>query len=617
MSEEKRHTPDDIINQQRKAQKFILIILIVALAGGIGLDRLFSDDSNNVVAKETQLIDKDTDFKQADVALIEISPAAGTPFTLKKVNDQWQVVTRSNAPANSAIVNSLFTKLFDAQFLSIPVTADPKQFVVYSLDDKTATTLTLKDKAGKELLTLMVGKAPEGNRDFVRKVGNKDADEAEDAVYELVYKKPAHDSLFSRLNMKGTTDVNAARWLDLSNFKVMPLKAEAQSLTLASPTETVSLTRKAGSDPIENVWDMVTPTETAAEGMEVQRVISDLTNLSALDVAGTMSGDGPELGFGKVSRRIIVEYTTGENADAKDHRVELTFGKSEGDNTAVNMYDESKGTFIYWVNSGTIDRMFRPSHEFLKPQVMKVKLQTEKLTELAIKTKDYECSLERVPDNANAWRILKPEPHRANASEVLALRPFLEGLSGYPAGDLSAQIKDERWISFTYEFTVAGEDNPKTAKAVLAFGEPNGALTPARLDKDGASTYFHVHEDELTFALPAYNDLRVVKLARVVIGYKGAESPKMIDKERTKEAAELIANEALVKAQAEGADIEAIQTEYNEDFLPVKAFDIKSTSVRPDDVWTQAIIDDGMALPVGGTKLIETRIGYVIIIRTE
>ncbi|MHC4841415.1 MAG: DUF4340 domain-containing protein [Planctomycetota bacterium] len=612
MKNEKRYTPDDIINQQRNLQKIILVVLIVALAGGIGLDSLFRDDSETQVAKESLLIDPENGFKKNDVAAIEITPANGQPLVVKQVKDQWQVATRSNAPANSTAVNSLLTKLFDAQILSIPVTENEDDFVVYSLDDNSKATLTLKNSKGEVLMSLLVGKAPEGNRDFIRKVG----EDAENAIYELVYKKAAFDSLHSRLKIKGSTGVEASKWLDLSGFKVMPLEAVAQSLTIATAKETVSLVRKPGSTADDELWDMLTPTQTKAIGDEVRGVIMGLTNLSALDVAGTMAVDGPALGFGDTKRKIIIEYTTGEGETVKDHRVELSFGKSEGDRTCVNLYDESKGTFIYWLTTTAIERFFRPAVEFLRPEVMKVKLQSEKMTRLAIKTKDYQCEVERVPDNANAWRITKPEAHRANAAEILGLRPFLEGLSGYPAGDLSDSIKDERWISFSYEVTGENEEIT-TATAVIAFGDPDGELTPVRLDKDDESSFFHIHESDLTFSLPEYNDLRVIKLARIVIGFKGAESPKMIDKERTRADADRIANEVLTKASAEGADIEALQTQYNEDALPVKSFSIKTTSVRPDDMWTKAIIDDGMAMAVGATKLIETKIGYIIIIRTE
>ncbi len=257
MTDEKRFTPDDFINKQRNSQKMILVVLIIVLAGGITVDTLFRGDDATQEARQIALIDKDNDFKQEEVTTLEITPAGGKAFVLNMSNDQWQVANRFNAPANSTAVNSLLTKLFDAQILSIPVTKEAKNFIVYSLDDKSATTVTLKNSKGETLLTLLVGKAPEGKRDFVRFTSKGKA--SVDAIFELVFKESATDSLFSRLNMKGTTEVNVTRWLRLSDFKVMPIGAAAQSLKLESPDDSISFMLKAGSGDTKYISIAIAP----------------------------------------------------------------------------------------------------------------------------------------------------------------------------------------------------------------------------------------------------------------------------------------------------------------------------------------------------------------------
>lgn len=615
MTDEKRFTPDDYINKQRNSQKMILVVLIIVLAGGITADTLFRSDDTTQEARQIALINKDEDFKQEEVTTLEITPAGEKSFVLNMVSDQWQVANRFNAPANSTAVNSLLTKLFDAQILSIPVTKEAKNFVVYSLDDKSATTLTLKNSKGKTLLTLLVGKAPEGKRDFVRFTSKGKA--SLDAIYELVFKESASDSLFNRLNMKGTTEVNVSRWLRLSDFKVMPIGAAAQSLELESPEDNISLRLKSGSGDsgdIQDEWEMQTPTISKALAREVESVLSGLSNLSATDIAGTMAKQGSEFGFGAVTRSVSFSYNEGEGAELMERQITLEIGISKDGQTAVNLYDNSKGTFIYWVSEGAINRLFRPALDFLEAETIGALVRGEVLKRLSIKTTDYQAETEHVTGTNNDWKVTSPDEGLGNASTVGRLGSFLGRLRGYPVAEFDPPLTDERWISYAYE--VEGDDSGlKTA--VITFDKAEGELTRVRLDKDGKSTYFKVDEGQIGIFLPEYNDFRVIKLQRIVIGYVGAKSPAMKDKERPEIDALKLTNEVLTKVKAEGADMEALQKEFNEDSLSVKTYRRKTTDVDPRAGWTVDLINEGMKLAVGGVGMQETEIGFIIFKRTE
>ncbi|MCF6227127.1 MAG: DUF4340 domain-containing protein [Planctomycetes bacterium] len=618
MTDEKRFTPDGYINKQRNSQKMILVVLIIVLAGGITVDTLFRGDDTTQEARQVALINKDEDFKQEEVTTLEITPAGEKSFVLNMISDQWQVANRFNAPANSTAVNSLLTKLFDAQILSIPVTKEAKNFVVYSLDDKSATTLALKDSKGKTLLTLLVGKAPEGKRDFVRFTSKDKA--SLDAIYELVFEESASDSLFSRLNMKSTTEVNVSRWLRLSDFKVMPIGAAAQSLKLESQEDNISFRLKSGSSDsgdagdIEDEWEMQTPTISKAMAREVESVLSGLSNLSATDIAGTMAKHGPEFGFGAVNRSVSFSYNEGEGAELMERQITLEIGISKDGQTAVNLYDNSKGTFIYWVSEGAINRLFRPALDFLEAETIGALVRGEVLKRLSIKTADYQAETEHVTGTNNDWKVTSPDEGLGNASTVSRLGGFLGRLSGYPVAEFDPPLTDERWISYAYE--VEGDDSGlKTA--VITFDKAEGELTRVRLDKDGKSTYFKVDEGDIGIYLPEYNDFRVIKLQRIVIGYVDAKSPAMKDKERDEITALKLTNEVMTKMKAEDADIEALQKEFNEDSLSVKTYRRKTTDVDPRAGWTVDLINEGMKLAVGGVGMQETEIGFIIFKRTE
>lgn len=610
MNEDKRYTADDVISSQRNRQKGLIVVLVVLLAAGIGFDKFIKPDEKTK-AHEIWLIDPDADFKKADIAEVEIKPAAGKAFTIKQVavgkEKKWLVSSRFDCQANSAAVGALLTKLTDARRLSIPTTTDESKFVIYSLDDKSAVTVVLRDSSGKEIFSLKVGKAPEGNRDFVRLT----KEGATEGIFELVYKTKSTGSLYSRLNMKGQSQVNPGRWLNMSAFRVMPLAGVADGLVLRNATETSSFLRKPAADNQPELWQMISPNKATALGETIKSVITSLTNLSASDVAGLSAQDASKLGTATPKRSISLEYSV--PADDKPgsidetHNVEVSIGIEKDGQVAINIFDGSIGTYIFWTAAEPIERLFRPSYDFLKRENLQVKTSSEIAQSIEIKTADFQATIERKPDTNNDWVITSPDSHGADTSSIIRLISFMESVRGYAAGDLSDLINDERWISFTY--IISGQDT--TRMAVLAFGSPVDDLIPVRLDKDDESKYFRVHQSDITVFMPEYNDLRAVSLRRIVIGFDGS-AQDMKDKERSKEDAKKLTDEVLAKAKAEGADFEKLQTEYNEDNLKTKIWTVKMTSPL-----AQTLKELGMSLKVGEVGLVETPAGFQIIKRVE
>ncbi len=147
-------------------QKTILILAVATLAvGGAAALKLSHDESSvaPVAARETLLPSLLASVN--DAASVTLT-RHGASFTLVRTESGWGLSEKSSYPADASAVRQMLLALADLKPLEAK-TDNPERYAKLGLQDpetegSTATLVTIKDKAGKELAKVLIGKQSEG-----------------------------------------------------------------------------------------------------------------------------------------------------------------------------------------------------------------------------------------------------------------------------------------------------------------------------------------------------------------------------------------------------------------------------------------------------------------------
>ncbi|MEQ1858383.1 MAG: DUF4340 domain-containing protein [Chthoniobacteraceae bacterium] len=146
--------------------KQLALLLLVAAIGGAWL--LVSKRKQSAWSDTTAGAGKVVEFPINDVAHVLIKDTSAELNLVKKA-DAWTVKERADYPANFEAVGSLLRKLWELKTVQ-EVKVGASQLPRLELDEKTGTLLEFKDKDGKPLAALLLGKKHlrkgEGGMDF-------------------------------------------------------------------------------------------------------------------------------------------------------------------------------------------------------------------------------------------------------------------------------------------------------------------------------------------------------------------------------------------------------------------------------------------------------------------
>ena len=418
-----RFTPDETIARQRNRQLMIVSGIIVVLAGLIAFSR--STSSSEAPLSQVLLIGGTSEspaFKPEDVARLEIYRGDGERLVIVRQADGWRLPARSNGPANDASVQSLISRVCDAQRLNRPNTTNVDGYDEFGLDDKDAVRLRLLGEGGTELLHIMVGRAEAGSRQFVRLLGES----APDGIFQLTQLGGAYDSIYNALSLDQNGDPNPRRWVSTEGFMPLQDSAVVHEFTLRDGTRSMTFTREPGNPAA--VWRMTAPHTAQAEGGVVDGALDALAFSSAVDIAGRDT-DAVALKVAMPEREVRLRYSiNGEPASRQ-----VYFGEANDKReVAVWVKAVNEGEFIYYAGSHVLDRIFRPKADFMaKSRVTPV---PDGVDVEHVLVNDNGVLTELVREKTGAqvtWKLAMPLQADADRAEVANLLTQFNTLTGY------------------------------------------------------------------------------------------------------------------------------------------------------------------------------------------
>jgi hypothetical protein len=519
-----RFTPDEVIARQRNRQLLIMTVIIVVLSGLVWLASRSSTEDSPI--EEIMLVGGTRDdpaIVTKDVVRIQIwKGKLDKPFELTRDGEEWRVPARFNAPADRADVDSLLSRIIDSARLSRASTTTESQYIVYGLNDEDAVHVRLVSAKGAELLQFMIGRSENGSRDFVRLIGEGQPE----GIFELAGLGGSFDTLYSALNLEADGQPKAARWVSTASFEPLPFLAIARGITIKDADVSLTFSRKVGSDPASEEWELTEPRRGDAEGSAVRAVIDALQNYHANDIAGRDT-DAASLGVAAATREVTIRYTLDSDVI---HTVHLYFGnRNEEGEVAVWLKTKDKGEFIWWAGDFVLARIFRPAFEYMRK--VRLNLVPDGVTASSITVEDSGVALKLVSESAGAvttWKIEQPWPNEAERNEVTNLLTGLSTLQGYPVSDTIDRVEmgigpgvSTRSITAQYpEGTPPGDGTAAPLKtSVLYFGKTQQGEVPVMRLIDGVEVIYWVRQDtvgKLFQAPTAY-----VKLTDVAILGRG------------------------------------------------------------------------------------------------
>lgn len=229
-------------------RKQLLILLVVGLLlGGVGWV-LYKQKTGSWKASDTAMGQQIlADFPLNDIAQIHIQqPDAG--LTLAKVDDRWTVQERWNYPANFSEIGDLLRKVWELKAVQT-LKVGPSQHARLQLlppgTDKStnaATLLAFKDKAGKQVSSLLLGKKATRSSDNASPFGGGDY-----PVGRYIALQDNPDNVWLISDPLSDIEAKPDRWLNKDFFKVEKLR----SISVTHPNEADSWTiarEKEGGD---------------------------------------------------------------------------------------------------------------------------------------------------------------------------------------------------------------------------------------------------------------------------------------------------------------------------------------------------------------------------------
>jgi hypothetical protein len=260
-----------------KGKQFALILILLAIFGGVGLF-FYQRNAESWKNSATTVDKKIVKFSLNDVSHITIKSGTAE-LNLAKVDEVWKVKERANYPADFEMISRLIRKIWELSAVQ-DVQVGPSQLGRLQLlsPDQGAnggTLLDLKDGKDKRLAALLVGKKylREGIRMSEERISAGRYVKAEDNSGRVVLISDALDEV----------DPQPSRWLNHDFVKI----DNPKSIAIAGPTAEMNwkVARKSASDP----WEF----SDSKEKVDTTKIASAVNLLTGAAFADVLAPDAP------------------------------------------------------------------------------------------------------------------------------------------------------------------------------------------------------------------------------------------------------------------------------------------------------------------------------------
>ncbi len=361
---------------------------------------------------EEQAVFDDVDWDK--LARIELtSPAQlGTIVLARDVasgdDKTWRLIAPLATDADSSAVDTLVGTIKNLK--AETVTSDPAKSVAPFGLASPATQVKLVFEVGakaKTERTLLAGdKAPVGYKAYFKR-GDRP-----DILLAGAYTKTALEK----------------KVFDLRNKSIVTAeKADVTGLELATPAGEVTLAQAGGT------WRLTAPIQTRAMGGEVEKLVSSLTSLRAVDVASEDGADPASFGLDQPSMRATL--VTGEGDKAVRH--ELLFGRIDEGQKRIFVRDASRAP-VFVVSSYSVDGLKKSAGDLRDKKVLAFEKDAVRKIELHAAAGDIrlartggsaaEDAAKGSKADAGRWVIEAPTPGDADQANVNQMLITLAGL---------------------------------------------------------------------------------------------------------------------------------------------------------------------------------------------
>jgi Domain of unknown function (DUF4340) len=306
-----------------RKQLIILIVLLAVLGGAVMLIQNHRTTDENTGAKEEGGKLLGNKFPINDVAAIEIKQGTND-LNLVKQNDRWSVAERANYPADFSKITSFLVKAADLKILEteqVDATDLPKLQLATTGDTGLGTVLTMKDKDGKTIKAITVGKP------HVPKSTGKSPFGEDESFPDGRYVMLAGDTHDAYLLHDPLSEVEpkADQWLNKDFFKIERPKAVAVSYPEPDASNSWSIVR----DTETGDWKVADlKTNQTENTTNLPSVTSPLSAASFDDVMAPTTKP-EETGLDKPTTLTVDTFD--------DFTYTVKIGKKNGDNYPITM----------------------------------------------------------------------------------------------------------------------------------------------------------------------------------------------------------------------------------------------------------------------------------------
>jgi hypothetical protein len=367
-----------------------LILVAVVVLGGLGLwlrQRNISSYRTTQGRMGQKVLGE---FDPNTVAHVQIKHGTNE-VNLVKQDDRWVLRERANYAANFTELGELLRKLTDLKVVA-PVTIGPSQLSRLELaasgsGDKTATLVDLKDKGGKSLKSVLLGKKHTRQSENASPLGGDEG--WPDGRYLMVDNKPESVSLVSEAF--SNVEPKPEQWLNKDFFKVEKVRSVAvtyavatNSWKLARETETGEMKlvdarpeEKLDSSKVSGIPnalsypsfnDVVADPKPEATGMDkpTVAVLETFDSLTYTVKVGNKSGEDAYYLALAVNGDVPKERTPGKDEKPED-KEKLDKEFKEKTQKLADKLKQEKGyeKTTYLVSKWTVDSLLKERHQLM------------------------------------------------------------------------------------------------------------------------------------------------------------------------------------------------------------------------------------------------------------
>lgn len=328
-----------------------MAVMFAALLGGVWYFELREgaepakpkSESGKAAEPEEHAVFDDVDWDK--LARIELaSPAQQGTIVLARdvagTDKTWRLLAPLATDADSSAVDTLVgtIKNLKAEIVTSDPAKDPAPFGLQAPATQVKLVFEVGAKAKTERTLLAGDKAPVGYKAYFKR-GDRP-----DILLTGAYTKTALEK----------------KVFDLRNKSIVTAeKADVTGLELMTTAGDVELAQSGGT------WRLEAPIQARAMGGEVDKLVSSLTSLRAVDVASEDGADAASFGLDQPSMRATV--VTGEGDKAVRH--ELLFGRIDEGQKRIFVRDASRAP-VFVVSSYSVDGLKKSAGDLRDKKVL-------------------------------------------------------------------------------------------------------------------------------------------------------------------------------------------------------------------------------------------------------